>query len=141
MGPPLSLDRKTRRAAPVNSSPAVGHPADAGPCPAQGSRTLPHKANSIPVNGLPVLILTAPDRGTSFKNAPKTARYPRRCRDLVENPAQNSKVPFINRTNANLSKGLNHYNREMGKKIFEILKKAYVEYEDDDEVLERRKDR
>ena len=48
-----ALDLKTRRAAPVNSSPAVGHPADAGPCPAQGSRTPPHKAPSIPVNVLP----------------------------------------------------------------------------------------
>ena len=53
MGPPRALDLKTRRAAPVNSSPAVGHPADAGPCPAQTPRTPPHKAPSIPVNVLP----------------------------------------------------------------------------------------
>ena len=48
-----ALDLKTRRAAPVNSTPAVGHPADAGPCPAQTPRTPPHKAPSIPVNVLP----------------------------------------------------------------------------------------
>ena len=53
MGSPRALDLKPRRAAPVNSSPAVGHPADAGPCPTQGSRTPPHKAPSIPVNVLP----------------------------------------------------------------------------------------
>ena len=67
MGPPRALDLKTRRAAPVNSSPAVGHPADAGPCPAQGSRTPAHKANSIPVNGLPVLILTESAKKDAIK--------------------------------------------------------------------------
>ena len=95
MGPPRALDLKTRRAAPVNSSPAVGHPADAGPCPAQGSRTPPHKAPSIPVNVLPSLssrphrvprsktlrklqgTITLP--GTSFKNARKSARSPATC--------------------------------------------------------------
>ncbi len=61
-----ALDLKTRRAVPVNSSPAVGHPADAGPCPAQGSRTPPHKAPSIPVNVLPPS--SSPSKGTCQKN-------------------------------------------------------------------------
>lgn len=43
----------------------------------------------------------------------------------------------LDRANANLSEGLNHYNQEMRAEIFDVLKKAYVEYEN--EVLERRK--
>ena len=43
------------------------------------------------------------------------------------------------RANANLSEGLNHYNQEMRAEIFDVLKKAYVEYEN--EVLERRKEK
>ena len=69
-----ALDLKTRRALPVNSSPAVGHPADAGPCPAQGSRTPPHKANSIPVNVLP----SSSSPPTSFILLSQTA-FPREC--------------------------------------------------------------
>ena len=45
----------------------------------------------------------------------------------------------LDRANANLSEGLNHYNQEMRSEIFDVLKKAYVEYEN--EVLERRKER
>ena len=45
----------------------------------------------------------------------------------------------LDRANANLSEGLNHYNQEMRAEIFDVLKKAYVEYEN--EVLERRKER
>jgi len=45
----------------------------------------------------------------------------------------------MSRANANLSEGLNHYNREMRAEIFDVLKKAYVEYES--EVLERREER
>ena len=44
----------------------------------------------------------------------------------------------LDRANANLSEGLNHYNQEMRAEIFDVLKKAYVEYEN--EVLERRKE-
>ena len=43
----------------------------------------------------------------------------------------------LDRANANLSEGLNHYNQEMRAEIFDVLKKAYMEYEN--EVLERRK--
>ena len=43
----------------------------------------------------------------------------------------------LDRANANLSEGLNHYNQEMRAEIFDVLKKAYVEYEN--EILERRK--
>jgi len=43
----------------------------------------------------------------------------------------------LDRANANLSEGLNHYNQQMRAEIFDVLKKAYVEYEN--EVLERRK--
>ncbi|MBR1510611.1 MAG: hypothetical protein IJ623_08190 [Bacteroidales bacterium] len=43
----------------------------------------------------------------------------------------------LDRANANLSEGLNHYNQEMRAEIFDVLKKVYVEYEN--EVLERRK--
>ena len=43
----------------------------------------------------------------------------------------------LGRANANLSEGLNHYNQEMRPEIFDVLKKAYVEYEN--VVLERRK--
>lgn len=45
----------------------------------------------------------------------------------------------LDRANANLSEWLNHYNQEMRAEIFDVLKKAYVEYEN--EVLERRKER
>lgn len=45
----------------------------------------------------------------------------------------------LDRANANLSEGLNHYNQKMRAEIFDVLKKAYVEYEN--EVLERRKER
>jgi len=43
----------------------------------------------------------------------------------------------LDRANANLSEGLNHYNQEMRAEIFDVLKKAYVEY--GNEILERRK--
>ena len=69
-----ALDLKTRRAAPVNSSPAVGHPADAGPCPAQGSRTPPHKATSIPVNVLPSS--SSPQQGDLVQKQPPGGRSP-----------------------------------------------------------------
>ncbi len=45
----------------------------------------------------------------------------------------------LDRANANLSEGLNHYNQEMRAEIFDVLKKAYVEYEN--VVLEKRKER
>ena len=43
----------------------------------------------------------------------------------------------LDRANANLSEGLNHYNQEMRAETFDVLKKANVKYEN--EVLERRK--
>ena len=111
MGPPRALDLKTRRLKPLVSSPAVGHPADAGPCPAQGSRTPTHKANSIPVNVLPSSsspphrgprskrgqIVQGPhiELGTSSKNRPKSARSPLPHRHLPENPSQTGKSPLI----------------------------------------------
>ena len=45
----------------------------------------------------------------------------------------------LDRANANLSEGLNHYNQEMRAEIFDVLKKAYVEYEN--EVIANRKER
>jgi len=45
----------------------------------------------------------------------------------------------LDRANANLSEGLNHYNQDMRAEVFDMLKKAYVEYEN--ELLERRKER
>ena len=94
MGPPRALDLKTRRAAPVNSTPAVGHPANAGPCPAQGSRTPPHKAPSIPVNVLPSSS-SQPHWGPRSKRGQIVQGPHIRTGYLVQKRSENCKVPSL----------------------------------------------